>query len=147
MNDFSDIFELQQLVARFANSFDTKDWAALEQCLMPELHTDYSDLRGTPPERMSNTRFVALRRSALSDLQTHHLSGNVEIKLCGSTAALKVSMAIHRRDVDGGAFNTHCLYLMGAERAGDPPWRINSIVQKVFINDGDATIHSGLSTP
>src|SRR5215471_5995029 len=59
----TEIVAIQQLVARFANSFDVKDWLALAECLAEELHTDYSDLRGTPPETMSRSRFVELRRS------------------------------------------------------------------------------------
>ncbi len=46
--DLADVVAIQQLSARFANSFDTKDWTALGQCLADELYTDYSDLRGTP---------------------------------------------------------------------------------------------------
>lgn len=146
MSNFEDIVALQRLIARFANSFDVKDWAGLEQCLKPELHTDYSDLRGTPPERMSNSRFVELRRTALQDLQTHHLSGNLEIDVSGSSGEARVSMAIFRRNTDGEILNTHCLYVLGVERVGKN-WLIGSIVQRVFINDGQRAIHKGILEP
>ena len=136
-------FELQQLVARYANAFDLKDWTALGRCLADNLYTDYSDLRGTPPETLSREQFVSLRRSALQELQTHHLSGNVEIVLQGPRAALKVSMVIYRRAAAGETLNTHCLYEFGAEYAGDA-WVINAITQRVFINDGNRKIHSGI---
>src|SRR6476659_9612870 len=55
----------------------------LGECLADTVHTDYSDLRGTPPETMSRDQFVQLRRSALQELQTHHLAGNLEIELTG----------------------------------------------------------------
>jgi hypothetical protein len=138
-----DILALQQLVARFANSFDTKDWARLEQCLKTELHTDYSDLRGTPPEQMSRSRFVELRRTALQELQTHHLSGNVEIDVSDSSGEVKVSMAIYRRSTDGEVLNTHCLYFLGVERIEDR-WLIGSIVQRVLVSEGSSTIHKGI---
>ncbi len=137
------VFELQQLVARFANCFDTKDWNGLEQCLSPEVYTDYSDLRGTPPETVSRDRFVALRRFALDALRTHHLAGNVEIALTGSRAALKVSMVIHRRDDAGESLTTHCLYLMGVEQR-DSAWTIDSITQKVLMTYGNQTVHKGI---
>ena len=146
MSNLEDIFALQQLVARFANSFDTKDWAGLEQCLKAELHTDYSDLRGTPPERMSSVRFVELRRTALHDLQTHHLSGNVELNVSASSGEVKASMAIFRRNTNGEMLNTHCLYVFGVERV-ENDWLINSIVQKVFISDGHKRIHKGIVKP
>lgn len=143
MPDSRTTFALQQLVARFANSFDIKDWTALGQCLANELYTDYSDLRGTPPETISRERFVELRRSALSDLHTHHLSGNVEIDLAEASANLKVSMVIYRQNDDGEALNTHCLYLLGAEHT-ESGWVINSITQKVLINEGRTTLHEGI---
>jgi hypothetical protein len=49
-DELADVVAIQQLVARFANSFDTKDWTGLGQCLADRLYTDYSDLRGTPPD-------------------------------------------------------------------------------------------------
>lgn len=143
MSKVEDVVALQQLVARFANRFDTKDWAGLERCLKPELHTDYSDLRGTPPERMSSARFVELRRRALQELQTHHLAGNVEVDVGGDAGEVEVSMVIFRRAPGGQTLNTHCLYVFGVERI-DGDWRIGSIVQKVFINDGQTSIHRGI---
>jgi len=134
--------ELQNLAARFANSFDLKDWDRLGECLADSLYTDYRDLRGTPPETMPRERFVELRRAALQELRTQHLCGNIEIALDGTTADMKLSMLIHRRDGAGEAFDTHCLYLLRAVR-GARGWRINSITQKVLANDGNSAIHKG----
>jgi hypothetical protein len=139
-------FALQELVARFANSFDLKDWGRLGQCLADTLHTDYSELRGTAPETMTRDQFVQLRRSALQELQTHHLAGNLEIDLTGKSANLKVSMVIYRRNQAGETLNTHCLYFMKAEQ-GQDGWRINSIRQKVFMSDGQTEIHKGIVKP
>ncbi len=41
--------QIQKVIARFANSFDLKDWAGLQACFTESIFTDYSDLRGTPP--------------------------------------------------------------------------------------------------
>jgi hypothetical protein len=146
VQDITAVFELQNLVGRLANSFDLKEWDRLGGCLSDNLHTDYQDLRGTPPEVMSREKFVQLRRRALHELQTHHLAGNVEIELAENNAQLRVSMVIYRRDKDGRTLNTHCLYFFGAEQ-GKNGWRINSIRQKVFIKDGEAGIHSGIAKP
>ncbi|MFN0316563.1 MAG: nuclear transport factor 2 family protein [Burkholderiales bacterium] len=120
MSNFEDIFALQQLVARFANSFDTKDWTGLGQCVQAEIDTDYSDLRGTPPERMSRDRFVELRRTALHDLQTHHLSGNAEINISNTCGEVKASMVIYRRNANGETLNTHCMYVFGGRARREP---------------------------
>ncbi|MBV8603736.1 MAG: nuclear transport factor 2 family protein [Pelomonas sp.] len=146
MHDAIAHLELQQLVARFANAFDLKDWDGLGACLADSLHTDYSELRGTPPETLTRERFVELRRAALGPLATQHLAGNIEIEARGARADLKVAMAIFRRGAAGEQFNTHCLYFFGAVRAGGG-WRIDSIRQKVLMSVGDARIHAGVAKP
>ena len=70
-----DTFAIQELLARFANSFDLKDWDGLQACLAERLAIDYTDLRGTPPETVSALDYVQARRKALEGLKTHHLSG------------------------------------------------------------------------
>jgi hypothetical protein len=144
MLDPSAVLALQNLVARFANSFDLKDWDGLKECLASSIDTDYSDLRGTPPETMSSEQFVRLRKAALQDLQTHHLAGNVEVALSGTVGRLKVSMVIYRRDLSDQTFDTHCLYSFGVAQTDDV-WRISSIKQKVFMNDGQKAIHKGIA--
>jgi SnoaL-like domain len=143
VTELEDAFRVQQLVARFANSFDAKDWDALVRCLASSLYTDYSDLRGTPPETMSRERFVELRRIALEPLKTHHLAGNVEVRLDGARGVARVSMTIHRRGSADDAFDTHCLYELGVEKTAQD-WTICSIVQKVLWSDGQSAIHRGI---
>ena len=135
--------DVHRLVARFANSFDTKAWGDLTGCLADTVHTDYSDLRGTRPEAMPRERFVELRRQALEPLQTHHLAGNVEVDLQDGEGSVRASMVIYRRRPSGAALNTHCLYLFHV-RKRDGAWRIDSIVQKVLWSDGDPAIHRGI---
>ena len=142
MTELEDAFRVQQLVARFANSFDTKAWDALGACLSSDVYTDYSDLRGTPPETMSRERFVELRRTALEPLKTHHLAGNVEIRLDGARGVAVVSMVIHRRSAADEVFDTHCLYELGVEKTAQE-WAIHSIVQKVLWSSGQSAIHRG----
>jgi len=146
MKDFSDVIDVQQLLARFANCFDLKDWAGLEDCLCESIYTDYSDLRGTPPEIMSAKQFTDMRRSALHDLQTHHLGANTEIHINGDEAHAKVSMVIYRKNASGETLHTHCLYQFGLCRQ-NVGWRISRIVQQVFWSEGNKAIHSGITFP
>jgi hypothetical protein len=139
-----DILLLQNLFSRFANSFDLKTWDDLETCLAPSVHTDYSDLRGTPPEVMSNVRFVELRRNALQDLATHHLFGNHEIDIDSGHAHAKVSAVIYRKNTEGIVLNTHCIYLFEAQKIA-VHWKITAITQKVLWSDGDIAIHAGIA--
>ncbi len=92
---------------------------------------------------MSNQHYAELRRIALQDLQTHHLSGNTEIELSGDTARAKVSTIIFRKNAEGQTLHTHCLYQFGLIQES-AQWLINSIVQKVFWSDGQTAIHPGI---
>jgi hypothetical protein len=134
---------IRNLVARFANSFDLKAWDALGDCLTESLHTDYSDLRGTPPEIMSRGHFVEIRKAALQKLRTHHLTGNVDVSVHGDSGVATVSMVIFRRSLDEETFTSHCVYELGVAKENDC-WRISSIVQRVLWSAGNSTIHSGI---
>ena len=146
MPDSVAMLSLQDLVARFANSLDLKDWERLGQCLTATLHTDYSDLRGTPPETVSRKEFVELRQAALEELETHHLAGQSEIDVTEPTANMTVSMVIYRRNSTGKTLNTHCIYFFGAVK-DQGTWQIASIRQKVLMSHGDADIHKGIVRP
>jgi len=50
VTDQSSLFDVQQLAARFANSFDIKDRKGLKDCLSDSIYVDYSELRGGTPE-------------------------------------------------------------------------------------------------
>jgi len=140
----TDLDAVRQLIARFANCFDVKDWAALGECLADSVRTDYSDLRGTPPETMSRERFVDLRRSALASLRTHHLAGNVDATLHANRGEATVSMVIYRRDAEDRTLDSHCVYTLGLTRA-DHRWRIDAIVQRVLWSDGQSSVHPGIA--
>ena len=51
MSTPQDTLAVHELLAQYANSFDMKDWDGLGSCLSDTLHTDYSQLRKTPPKR------------------------------------------------------------------------------------------------
>ena len=82
-----DILEIQKVIARFANSFDVKDWNGLETCFTESLYTDYSDLRGTPPETVSARDYVQKRIDSLDHLKLHHLVSNYEVDIIDSSSA------------------------------------------------------------
>ena len=138
-----DELAVMRILSRFANCFDTKQWDEMTHCLAPVLYTDYSDLRGTPPETLSNTRFVELRHEALDKLATHHLFGNHEIELLGDVAKAKVSAVIFRRAADGETLHTHCLYLFELRKAPQD-WKICAITQKIYWSEGNKRIHAGI---
>ena len=134
---------IRTTIARFANSFDLKDWALMESALAEELTVDYSDLRGGPPEEITAREYAEARREALEALDTQHIIGDLEITVDGKRAAVEASSMIFRTS-DGMVFNTHARYHFGLSHDQDRGWVIDRIKQTVLWNEGDPGIHSGV---
>ena len=137
-----DRLKIQELIARFANSFDVKDWRALETCFTESLFTDYSDLRGTPPQHVSAGEYASSRRDSLDSLKLHHLVSNYEIDFADSnTAVCRASMIVWRKSEEE-EFTSHCYYIFQLMKL-DSDWKISGITQKVLWNEGSSSIHRG----
>jgi len=131
------------VVVALARAFDAKDWAACRRCFTDEIETDYSDLRGEPPQTVRADDFVALRRTALERLKTLHLSANHLVTVDGDRATCVSAAVIHRfRPEDGERFDTYCAYTHALVRAGGA-WKISKIKQTVYWNTGNPEIHAG----
>ena len=133
---------IQELIAKFANSFDLKDWDGLQSCFTESIYTDYSDLRGTPPQTVSAADYVKSRRESLDHLKLHHLVSNYEIDFPDTGGATcRASMIVWRRS-EAEEFTSHCVYIFQlVQQSG--MWKISGITQKVLWNDGRSSIHSG----
>jgi len=122
---------IQELIAHFANSFDLKDWEGLKSCFTESLYTDYSDLRGAPPETIAASEYVRLRREALDHLKLHHLVSNYEIDFPDSSnASCRASMVVWRKS-DEEEFTSHCVYIFQLTKQ-NVEWKISGITQKVL---------------
>ena len=135
--------KIQEVIACFSNSFDVKDWHRLEFCLTESLYTDYGDLRGTPPETVKASDYVAARREMLDRLKLHHLVSNYEINfLDENRATCRASMIVWRKS-EVEASTSHCVYEFQLAKQGSD-WKISGITQKVLWNEGTASIHKGV---
>lgn len=133
---------IQELIAHFANCFDLKDWDGLQACFTESIYTDYSDLRGTPPETISAKEYVRLRRESLDHLKLHHLVSNYETEFTDSnTAECRASMVVWRKS-DEEEFTSHCIYTFQLTK-NNSDWLISGITQKVLWNEGVSSIHKG----
>ena len=138
----ADILKIQQLIARFSNCFDVKDWNGLEACFTESLFTDYSDLRGTPPQTVTASEYTRQRRESLDHLKIHHLVSNYEVDFTDSnTASCRASMVVWRKS-DEEEFTSHCVYNFQLIKQ-DADWKISGITQKVLWNEGTSSLHKG----
>ena len=139
---YEDTVKIQKLIAKFANSFDMKDWNGLEACFTESLFTDYSDLRGTPPETISAKEYVQQRIDSLNHLKLHHLVSNYEVDFpVTDGATCRASMVVWRKS-DEEEFISHCVYIFQLTRTWGS-WKISGITQKVLWNAGTSSIHKG----
>jgi hypothetical protein len=147
LRDLLDRDAVRDLVIRFANAFDLRDWNVLRACLAPEVFVDYSAFRGDPPATITAESYVAARISALAALRTQHLSTNHQVTLSGDRAECFSAFLIHRiSPASGEAFDTAGHYWHGCARTPDG-WRIDRIRQTVLWTRGNPEIHGAFRTP
>ncbi|NJC95056.1 MAG: nuclear transport factor 2 family protein [Anaerolineae bacterium] len=137
-----DTLEIQKIIACFATSFDMKDWNGLEACFTESIYTDYSDLRGTPPQTVTAREYVQKRIDSLDQLKLHHLVSNYEVDITDSNSATcRASMVVWRKSEEED-FTSHCIYIFQLTKLDDN-WKISGITQKVLWNEGTSSIHKG----
>jgi hypothetical protein len=145
--DEADRSGVADLLCRFQRAFDTHDWDELNSCLLPDLHVDYSDLRGSSPELVSATSYCEQRRNALDhlDLQHNHTNLVVVDAVHPGCYEAQCNFQIYRFERLGPRhFHTYGTYVFGLERDGEGDLRISSIHQRVTHNSGDPEIHHGV---
>lgn len=135
---------ISNLLFKFANSFDTKDWDGLESTLMDNIECDYQSLRGKTGT-YTKKEYVNSRKEALSHLKTQHLFSNLEIRSEEMYAYCRLSAIIYRQDNEGKKFDSHVIYNFELNKLLNNEWKILKIKQSILWNEGDFTIHEGLN--
>jgi hypothetical protein len=140
------------LLARFFQSFDDKDWLEMRNCLADEVFADYSSFRDRPAGTIPADAYVDQRRRALQALVMQHnfLNLRVEVHPDARHATARCNYIIHRFHpaiVGGGDgyFHSYGHYrftfvnLAGA-------WRIRGISQHLLQNSGNPELHGATRT-
>ncbi|KAK4248224.1 Scytalone dehydratase [Corynascus novoguineensis] len=74
-----DIFGCQRVLFEWAESFDTKDWPRLADCVAPTLYIDYRDVMGMLWEAMPAEEFIGMasniRFLGNARIKTQHFIG------------------------------------------------------------------------
>jgi len=132
--------DISNIIARFANSFDEKNWEAMASLLADQIEVDYTDLRGTN-EIVTRDEYVSKRKEALAELHTHHLFANLEISENAGKPRCKATGLIYRA-LGERFFNSHVVYDFELARSGSV-LKITRIRQTVLWHEGDPSIHKG----
>jgi hypothetical protein len=145
MTHSDDKLACNDLLCRFFQSFDEKDWTAMRRCLADEVYTDYSSFRDVAAGTIGGDRYVEQRRAALNELDMQHNFLNLAVDTSGDTATARCNYIIHRFHPSfAGAsdqfFHSYGHYHFGLQRGADG-WRIASITQVLLRNHGNREIH------
>lgn len=151
MNDAqaADTIEINNLLCRFMQSFDDKDWRAMRECLTGEIFCDYSSFRGTPAGSVAADDYVAARKDGLAELVMQHNFFNLRVTILDHEAAsARCNFAIHRflpnaPDPLKAYFHSYGHYRFTFTRANGM-WKISGIVQVLLRNIGNPQIHGAL---
>ena len=76
----SDYLDIGNIAFEWAESYDTKDWNRLRQCLAPSIRLDFRSLHGAIHEQLSPDEFVAILTGVIGDprLKTQHFLGRAK---------------------------------------------------------------------
>jgi hypothetical protein len=147
-----DTLAINDLLTRFFQAFDDKNWTMMRDCLCEEVFTDYSSFRQVPPATISAGTYVEQRRSALQalDMQHNFLNLRVESDAAAGTATARCNYIIHRFHPSFDGLNDHYFhsyghYLFAFARTGGR-WRISRITQHLLRNEGNREIHGATRT-
>ena len=138
-----DYFAVTEVILRFARALDLKDWKLCRSCFLDEIEADYSAFRGKPSTIISADEFVELRREALKNLKTLHLSANHAVEVAGDIATCISGMVIYRflpeenEHFDSFVYYHHTLVRNSVE------WKISKVKQTLLWNEGNSQIHKG----
>jgi hypothetical protein len=142
---------LNDLLTRFFQAFDDKNWHLMRRCLDDHVFTDYFSFRGEPASIVSADHYVEQRRMALHALDTQHnfLNLRVEIDTAAGTATGRCNYIVHRfpsRDGrDGHYFHSYGHYRFAFAHVGGA-WLIAGIVQRLLRSEGNRELHGALRT-
>lgn len=129
--------EVQQVIGRFMNSFDLKDWILMRSTLTDTLVVDYRDLKGEAPKVVSAVDYVDSRETSLAQLTTHHLIANFDINIHANSAKAKANCLIYRTNGEQTC-RSHAVYTFALRLVDHNSWKIAGIKQKILWNEGES---------
>ena len=86
--ELADRAEIHDVIVRYGWAIDTKDWALLDTCFLPDAHLDYSSNPGGKVGPYPEVRaWLAKVLSAFP--VTQHLMSNIDVRLDGDRATAR----------------------------------------------------------
>jgi len=137
---------ISELLVRFFQAFDEKDWPTMRECLCDEVFADYASSRGAPASTISAGRYVEQRRTSLQTLDMRHrfLNLRMDVEPVGRSAIASCDYVIHRYHPSFESSDNHYFHSYGhyvfAFLNDSGIWRISRITQQVVRSHGHREI-------
>jgi len=88
LQEISDRFEIQDLLTRYADAIDRKDWDLLDQVYTPDADIDYTAFAGIAGKYPEIKAWLAKSLDPIPAFQ--HMNANMDIKIDGDTATGRI---------------------------------------------------------
>jgi SnoaL-like domain len=151
---------IRAVVARIANTIDTRRWTELRALFANEVTTDYTSLFGGDVMRQSGDDVIATWRRMLSPLDaTQHLTGAIDVQHRGSAAIAECNVRgyhICARAAGGSEWMVAGQWLIemtesgGRESGGSEPhdrWLVTRMTLRTFYQTGNRGLLSEAAEP
>ncbi|KAK0759547.1 hypothetical protein N5P37_007735 [Trichoderma harzianum] len=100
----SDYLSIRNVAFEWAESYDTKDWGRLKECLAPSVRLDFRSLRGAYHENLNPEEYSKILIGMIGDkrLKTQHFlgAGQWELQKDGLVRVAWQIRAAHQRYAD-----------------------------------------------
>ena len=131
LQEISDRFEVQDLLADYAHAIDQKNWDALDDIFTEDAFIDYSVYGGAKGSLAEIKKFLAAAMTAFP--HTQHLVANMQIRLHGDEGTGRI-MCHNPQLMDMGGGKRHVfvlgLWYVDQYRRTDKGWRISRRVEE-----------------
>jgi hypothetical protein len=142
---------VNDLLTRFFEAFDDKNWLMMRDSLCDEVFTDDSSFSDIPPRTVPRDRYVDQRRAARGalDMQHNMLNLRVDVDAGAERAVARCNYVIHRFHPSSNGTD-HCLhsyghYIFAFAKVG-VTWKIARITQNPVRNHGRREIYSAVQS-
>jgi hypothetical protein len=136
---------IRAVVARIANTIDTRRWTELGALFADEVTTDYTSLFGGEVVRQSGDDLIAAWRQMLSPLDaTQHVTGAIDVHHRGSVAIAECNVRgyhISARAPGGSEWMVAGQWIIEMTESGGPEsaarWLVTRMTLRTFYQTGN----------
>jgi len=146
---------VRAVVARIANTIDTRRWAELRALFADEVTTDYTSLFGGEPQTQSGDALIAMWRQILSPLDaTQHLTGAIDVHWRGAVAIAECNVRgyhISARTAGGSEWMVAGQWIIELTQSGGSEsgaqWQVTRMTLRTFYQTGNRNLLTEAASP